>query len=134
MILAEGAIAYEEIAHRMILLLERFGRGHAGERAEITLRYDSDLIRLQRIEFFGTPKFVASRVDVPSAGGAASTRAAPAKAFGTDDQHRRARVHFVSGGAAQGDNERVRRATAKRAEFSGENDNFSRERLASQRI
>ena len=114
MILAEGAIAYEEVAHRMILLLERFGRGHAGERAEITLRYDSDLIRLQRIEF--------------------CARAAPGKAFGTDDQHRRARVHFVSGGSAQGDNERLRSATAKRAEFSGENDNLSRERLASQRI
>jgi len=113
----QGPVPREEIARRLILLLQRVGRLHAGEPAEVVLGQNPDPFRFARlgVELLGFPELLAP-VD----------RSEP---LGADDEHRRLRVDVVGSGAAELRDERERVLAAERAQFSGEDDKVSCERL-----
>src|SRR5262249_40789368 len=109
-ILAQRAVAEREIAHRVVLPLQRFGRWYAGEQTELLFAHNRNL------QLFGPFQLLALVV----LGGRPET-------FGADDDHRRLRVDFVRGRAAKPRHQRARVLAAKRTQFSGENDELTGE-------
>jgi hypothetical protein len=56
------------------------------------------------------------------------------EAFRADDEHRRPGAHVVGGGASEAQNEGARIPATERAQFSGKNDDLSREWLATRQV
>ena len=125
MILAQRPVACEQITQRVILTLQRFGRGHSGQRAELGLADDFDL-RLCGVEFVCAFQLVALDVG--------STARWRRETFGANHQHRCLRVDVVGGCAAEADDEFARFFPSERAEFASENDELSRERQIAGRM
>src|SRR5262249_55268696 len=121
MVLAQGAVAREQVADRVILPLQRVGRRHAGKLAEFVLGEDADWIGrgALRVQFLGALELV---------GFVARIVGRWAEAFGADHQNRRLGADFLRGGAAETLDERSRILAAERAELSSEDDNLSGER------
>ncbi len=116
-ILAQRPIAREDVAHRVVLPLERVGRGDAGETAEVFLRQNPNRRRAAarlRVQLFGPFELVRFL--------ALGRRT---ESFGADHQHRRLRVDVVGRRAAEPRHERARLFAAERAEFSCEDDELT---------
>ncbi len=109
MVRAQRPVTRQQIARRLVLLLQRLRRLDAGEPAEIILGEDLDP------ELFGFLQLLAA-ID-------------RSEALGADDDHRRLRVDVVGGGAAKPRDQRRRVFAAEGIQFSGEHDKLSRERL-----
>ncbi len=122
MVLAKRLVARQEIAHGVILPLQRAGRRHAGEPAEPVFVEDLDLRLALRVELLGALELVALvakgraeaglwliRGGVRDQAGGAWRRAESLRA---DDKHRRSGVDIVGGGAAEARHERARVSSA----------------------
>jgi hypothetical protein len=116
-ILAERAVARDEIAHAVILALQRVGCRHAGQPAEGVLAEDLNRVSPFAVQLLGAAQLVALLA-----------RVVARESLRADHQHRRLRADLVGGGAAETRHQRRRVLAAKRAEFSGKNDELSRER------
>ena len=115
MVRAQRPVPSEQVARRLVLLLQRLGRLHARELAELVFAQDPNLPGLLGVELFGLPEFLA-----------AIDRAEPRVA---DDKHRRLRVEVFGSRAAELRHERERVLAAERTQFSSEDDKVSPERL-----
>ncbi len=93
MILAQRAVAREQIAHRVVLPLQRLGRRHADQPAELVLGEDPDLRTRLRVQLLGPFQLVAL---LP----ACAVGRRP-ESFGADHEHRRLRVDVVGRRAAE---------------------------------
>ena len=96
------------IALRVVLLLQIFRRLQAHHSAELAFADDAELEVLRPAKLLA---LLRGR-----------------KAFRAHDHHRGLRGHFVAGGAAELNDERLRFLAAKRGEFAGEDDNLIGER------
>ena len=131
-ILAQRAVARPAVAHRVILTLQRLGtsaRRRAG-RTPSSVRIsicDARVRRsvLRRASVSGSSRVTRRRPWTPRL----PTRFAGLESFGANHQHRRLRVDVVGCGAAETRHERARVLAAERAEFSGEDNELSRECL-----
>src|SRR5262249_17477821 len=119
-ILAQGAVAREQIAHRMVLTLDRVRRRDAGDATERVFGQDLDLVALLRVQFLGPPQLVALRL--------------ARKPFLADDEHRRLRADFFGRRSAETGDERARILAAERTELSSENDEVTREGLTARQL
>ena len=131
MIFAKRAVAGEEIAHRVILALQRLRRRDASDPAEFFFGDDPDLAGLLGVQHFRTFEFVrrAAACRAVRCGhirGVGRLRRRT-EAFGADDEHRRLRVDVVGCGAAQTRHQGACVSAAERAEFSRKDDELSRE-------
>ena len=111
MIFTKLPIPCEKVAHGVVLPLQRLRRRHLGNPAELLFRYDPDL------QILGTFQLVAFFVRRRN------------ESFRAHDDQCRLCIDLVAGGAAEAGHERARVAAAERAEFAGEDDELSRERL-----
>ena len=114
MVLAQRPVAREQIADRVILLLQRFRGRHVHQTAELILGDDGDERGVLRVQLLGARELLALLAV-----------AGPTESLGADDQHRRPGRDVVGGLAAMLDDERTRIAAAEGAEFSGEDDELS---------
>ncbi len=102
MVFAQTRIHAQQIALPVVLLLEIFGRLNAGHPAEVVLADDA------HAQVFGLLLLLAFlRVGA---------------AFGAHDDECCLSVHFISGGSAKADHERLGFLAAERRQFAGKDD------------
>src|SRR5437867_8651754 len=131
MIFAKRAVAGEEIAHRVVLALQRLRRRDAGDPAEFLFADDPDLAGLLSVEYFRSFELVRRAAGCRAVGfgriGGVGRLRRRTEAFGADDEHRRLRVDVVGCGAAQTRHQGACVSAAEGAEFSREDNELSRE-------
>src|SRR5438034_5714667 len=97
MIFAERSISHEQIAHGVVLALQRVGRRNAPSATEVCLRNNADA-RSIRIQLLCPPQLVAFLARVTAR---VFDDGGWPKSLRTNDEHRRAGVHVVGRRAAE---------------------------------
>jgi hypothetical protein len=111
-ILAKGGVAGQEISCGVILTLQRLGRRHSREPAELFFGDDVDLRSRADLQLLRPFQFVAF--------------VAFTKPLCTNDEHRRPGIHILSRVSAESRDKGARILATERAELSGEDDELTR--------
>ena len=127
MVVAQRAVARQQVARRVVLALQRLGRRHAGQPAELVFAQNLDLRAVLRVQLLGLLQLHAAGF----VAGVASVAGGKPEPLRSDDQHRRLRVDVVGGRAAEARDERARVLAAERAQLAGKHDDLSCEGVMS---